>query len=262
MIPLSLDSELWNPASVRPRTDLPIGKFTFLRYAVCLRKLLCCLNLLVCSVFKMEPRKGWDVLLRGYFEEFSQSTDSVQLVVHTYLYGESGRDARNPDLIRQRLESWAQRTLNRSLSELPPLVILSKELPEREMISLYKSADAFVLPTRGEGFCMPCLEALSMELPTIVTNYSGPTAFMGGRWSFPLSLDRLVQATPLDDWVGVRAEPSLSHLRTLMRLVYSEPEAAAAVGRLGREHVKLNFDNRIVAQRILQRLRSVKDDSS
>jgi len=37
------------------------------------------------SVFKWEARKGWDVLLRAYFEEFQQS-DPVCLYIRTYAY--------------------------------------------------------------------------------------------------------------------------------------------------------------------------------
>jgi glycosyltransferase involved in cell wall biosynthesis len=42
---------------------------------------------------------------------------------------------------------------------------------------LLASADAFVLPTRGEGWGLPIAEAMAMELPVLVTNYSGPAAF-------------------------------------------------------------------------------------
>jgi glycosyltransferase involved in cell wall biosynthesis len=42
---------------------------------------------------------------------------------------------------------------------------------------LLASADAFVLPTRGEGWGLPIAEAMAMQLPVIVTNHSGPAAF-------------------------------------------------------------------------------------
>ena len=35
------------------------------------------------------------------------------------------------------------------------------------LLSLYKSVDAFVLPTHGEGWGLPFAEAMAMELPTI-----------------------------------------------------------------------------------------------
>lgn len=39
----------------------------------------------------------------------------------------------------------------------------------------YKAGDAFVLPTRGEGWGRPHVEAMSMGLPVISTNWSGIT---------------------------------------------------------------------------------------
>ena len=47
-----------------------------------------------------------------------------------------------------------------------------------QYVGLYKAANAFVIPTRGEGWGMPITEAMSMGLPVIVTNWSGITAFV------------------------------------------------------------------------------------
>lgn len=40
-----------------------------------------------------------------------------------------------------------------------------QEVPEQDMPRLYAAVDAFVLPTRGEGFGMPIMEAMSMVRP-------------------------------------------------------------------------------------------------
>jgi glycosyltransferase involved in cell wall biosynthesis len=42
---------------------------------------------------------------------------------------------------------------------------------------MYKAADAFVLPSHGEGWGRPIMEAMSMGLPVIATNWSGQTAY-------------------------------------------------------------------------------------
>jgi glycosyltransferase involved in cell wall biosynthesis len=49
--------------------------------------------------------------------------------------------------------------------------IVTLEVPAIDMPQLYKSADAFVLPSRGEGWGLPLMEAMAMELPTIGTNW-------------------------------------------------------------------------------------------
>jgi glycosyltransferase involved in cell wall biosynthesis len=51
---------------------------------------------------------------------------------------------------------------------------------EEEMAQLYNMFDVFTLPTGGEGFGLPILEAMSCGVPTVVTNYSGHTDFVKG----------------------------------------------------------------------------------
>lgn len=48
-------------------------------------------------------------------------------------------------------------------------------LPYTKLPSLYKSVDAFVMATHGEGWGLPIIEAMAMELPAISTFWSGST---------------------------------------------------------------------------------------
>lgn len=70
-------------------------------------------------------------------------------------------------------------------------------------------------------------------LPTIATNWSGPTGFMSDEIGYPLSYEEVTagQDGP------TAAEPSLKHLMQLMRRVYTERGEAAERGRRAREHV-------------------------
>jgi hypothetical protein len=61
-VPIPIDVHFYDPATVEPmylplpnHNDKPEDYFKFL------------------SVFKMEERKGWDILLRAYWEEFEAS---------------------------------------------------------------------------------------------------------------------------------------------------------------------------------------------
>eukprot|EP00438_Fugacium_kawagutii_P018093 Skav224622 [mRNA] locus=scaffold2059:94942:99298:- [translate_table: standard] len=53
--------------------------------------------------------------------------------------------------------------------------LLSNDLALKDLPRLYRAADAFVLPSRGEGWGRPHVEAMSMALPVIATNWSGST---------------------------------------------------------------------------------------
>lgn len=50
-------------------------------------------------------------------------------------------------------------------------------VPDEELANIYSSLDIFALPTIGEGFGLPILEAMSCGVPVCVTNYSGHTEF-------------------------------------------------------------------------------------
>ncbi len=49
-----------------------------------------------------------------------------------------------------------------------------------------------MIPTRGEGWGRPQMEAMAMGLPVISTNWSGLTAFLNEETGFPISVERLV----------------------------------------------------------------------
>src|SRR5690606_13265267 len=118
-------------------------------------------------------------------------------------------------------------------------ILISDHLPLPELISLMQGCDAFVLPTKGEGWGLPVLEAMACGLPCIVTNYRGVTEFANEANSFLIPV-RSMQAIedpkfydPRFDW-GEWAEPDLDELRRLMRLVYEDPTAAAEKARNAR----------------------------
>lgn len=125
------------------------------------------------SVFKWETRKAWDVLLRAYFSEFA-ATKTASLV-HLYLltnpYHNEGLDFDGE--VQQ-----VARSLDLTVDSLPPVEILPRGVPQERLPALLKAMDAFVLPSRGEGWGRPHVEAMSMGLPVIATNWSGPTEYV------------------------------------------------------------------------------------
>ena len=183
------------------------------------------------SIFKLEWRKGWDVLLDAYWREFGPD-DNVRLRLKTYLPSWEGRQetrflyGRNDDAAL-RIWEYARSKYNRSLAELARVEIVHDDSSRHALRQLYVSgvaleidstvaprprsatrtssrpmlpsnaylrgppspwqatSDCFVLPTRGEGWGLPIAEAMSMALPAITTNHSGPSAFVSTSNGFP-----------------------------------------------------------------------------
>jgi len=196
------------------------------------------------SNFKWEQRKGWDLLLRAYWAEFSsEAKGRVLLRIKTYLpsWEPGPRD----------LDEWldtfaAEQGVQRA--ELPTVVLLQGEdMPRATLRNLYAAADAFVLPTRGEGWGLPIAEAMAMALPVIATNWSGPTALLSADNSFPLPPARMLP--------GGQAEPSVPELRRAMRTVLEQPGEAAARGARAREDMARWYTPSAVAGLAWERLR-------
>jgi glycosyltransferase involved in cell wall biosynthesis len=139
----------------------------------------------------------------------------------------------------------------------PPVTLLyNQELPTHQMGSLYRSADCFVLPTRGEGWGIPIIEAMACAKPVIATNWSAHTDFMSEEIAYPLRVARLIPArAKCPYYEGFRwAEPDEDHLIHLMRHVYENREEAAARGNRASEVVLANWTWQQAAQKIKNRL--------
>ncbi|MBM3458120.1 MAG: glycosyltransferase, partial [Armatimonadetes bacterium] len=133
------------------------------------------------SVFDWSLHKGWDLLLEAFCREFG-GDPGVELWVKTWSslgYPQEELAAQADACLRDRLGA--------GLADFPNLHLWQQLLPTRELPRLYQAVDAFVLPTRGEGWCRPLMEAMAAGLPTIATAWSGLTAFHSEQTGFPLA---------------------------------------------------------------------------
>ncbi|KAL4855480.1 Initiation-specific alpha-1 [Chlorella vulgaris] len=145
-------------------------------------------------------------------------------------------------------------------STIPHIALTGRPLSTGDMMSLYKAADAFVLPTHGEGWGLPLHEAMAMELPTISTGWGGNTQFMTPRNSYLIRVREFESSDAYDDWLRNMkwAKPDERHLSKLMREVFDRPDKARAKGLLARQDVVLKYSNAAVAGVILQRLQQIE----
>lgn len=199
------------------------------------------------SIFKWEERKAWKVLLKAYLEAFTVEED-VLLVLLTNGYHTTSSTA---NAFRNVIETFALETIGKELKALPHVHVLPPHMPQEALPSLYKAANAFVLPSRGEGWGRPHVEAMAMELPVIATFWSGTTEYMTEQNSYPLKIDGLVEieegAFKGHKW----AEPSVRHLKELMRRVKEHPMEANAKGKQARKDMVNKYSPEIVGETIL-----------
>lgn len=226
VIPLGIDPGYFNPQIRSARVS---ERYTFL------------------SVFEWGERKAPELLLRAFNDEFR--FDEPVVLVCKILNADTSVDVH--DQIRK---------LELKLSGGSIHVSVNQVVPTYQLGMLYRSADCFVLTTRGEGWGMPILEAMACGLPAIATNWSAQCDFMNAGNAYPLAVDRLVPAVAkCPYYAGFRwAEPSYLDLRRLMRHVYTHPDEARAKGEVASREVlsRWTWDN--AASKIIARLDEIE----
>jgi GT2 family glycosyltransferase len=220
VMPLGVDVDYLHPG-IKPYR--PSSRFTFL------------------SIFEWGERKAPEVLLEAYANEFKPS-DDVLLLVSVF----------NADPTIDVEVEVAKLNLPPSA---PIALMVNPEFAFYEMGALYRSADAFVLPTRGEGFGVPVLEAMACGLPTIATNWSGPADFLHEGVGYPLESRLIPAVARCPYYEGFEwADPDVDHLRALMRHVVDHPEEARAKGAAAAAEVAAKHTWQIAARRVHERL--------
>ncbi len=216
------------------------------------------------AVFEWIYRKGWDILLRAWAETFSNE-DDVCLVLRTYL--PNATDGLGGELeIKNRITHFLEFELRCQRSKVAPIIVMGTQLPEKDMPRLYASSDAYVLPSRGEGWGRPYMEAMACGLPTIGTRWSGNLAFMNDQNSYLVDVDNLVEVDGKMEFSFYQghkwAAPSSRHLGHLMRHVYENQSEARLRGFRARQEVIDKWNWEKIARTASDRLNAIDDQLS
>ncbi|CBZ29242.1 mannosyltransferase-like protein [Leishmania mexicana MHOM/GT/2001/U1103] len=213
------------------------------------------------SSFKWEDRKGWDVLLKAYWDAFGPSAppelrERTTLVIKTRLTRRYS-SGMSRDSVLHFIETWGRGGAlpgMTSIADYPHLIIVTGEVSATEVVQMYANADAFVYPTKAEGWGLPAVEAMAMGLPVLVTEWSGPLRFMERDSCFRIPVDGLEEISPDSPYgyeEGMKmAIPSVEKTAELMQYVVEHPEHARRVGRRAREYAVRELSEEAVADRM------------
>lgn len=245
VIPHGVDIDIFNP-NVEPLKINGSANFNFL------------------SVFQYSTRKGIDILLSAYFQEFDASED-VALIIHTY-----GLHPSNDNISRNQIKNVVFHEINNEKRKLrlrshPKVIVTNRLLNDFEMARLYRSADCFVLPSRGEGQGLTFMEAMACGLPTIGTRCGG-NFFMNDSNSFLVEVEKFscceeIRCPYRPEYTSnmVWIEPCVRHLRELMRFVYEHREEAKEIGKKAHEDMKKMSWNKMT-QKMINRIEDIQNN--
>jgi glycosyltransferase involved in cell wall biosynthesis len=68
------------------------------------------------------------------------------------------------------------------ITRVPSITAMDVGIPQDIMAATYNVFDVFLLPTKGEGFGIPLIEAQATGVPIITTKCTAQTELMGGGW--------------------------------------------------------------------------------
>mmetsp|Transcript_4079 Transcript_4079/g.11517 ORF Transcript_4079/g.11517 Transcript_4079/m.11517 type:complete len:503 (-) Transcript_4079:1002-2510(-) len=233
------------------------------------------------SVFKWEPRKNWSQLLLAFVYAFLLRPE-VGLFIKTSRYMNAnptsdthhilssliGKIMTNPsgfidehskltgidhDKLRHDLsQEWVLNT-NDPRCVMNRVVIVDKVLPANQMPMVFKAAHGFVLPSHGEGWGLPLMEAMAMELPAIGTKFGGNVDFMDPSCSLLVDVKEKARGMGGASW----AVPDNDQLMTHMLWIANNQDAAKDLGKRARRHLQQHFRADMVTATMQQRLKEI-----
>jgi len=141
------------------------------------------------SVFRWSYRKGYDVMLKAFLEEFGGEEDVTLLMVSRAVECPEEEGAKKIISDFNDIKSYINKK-----GQLPHVALYNKPVPERHMPSIYAAGNAFVLISRGEGFGLPLAESSACGLPVISSYCSGQTDFLNEDNSYLVHPNGYVEA--------------------------------------------------------------------
>jgi len=215
------------------------------------------------SVFGWSLRKGYDILLQAYFEEFTKD-DDVSLVICSRFAGKTDPTSKKVVMDEiKRIENSVKKT-NKPKSPL----LVSDVIPEKMMGNIYNSAHAYVCISRGEGFGLPYCEASVCGLPIISSNYSGQKDFLSHDNAYLVEPEG-VAVNPGTEWVSYYYQgmpmanfgrEAIEQTKAHMRFIYENYAIAKEKNKKLQKFIKENFNWDICIDRMHNRLKTIYTD--
>jgi glycosyltransferase involved in cell wall biosynthesis len=188
-------------------------------------------GLVIGTVGAHSPRKRLDLIIRTLSHLQSMGMKTQLLIKTDHIRSIDGTD----------LDELARR-----YGVLAGVKIVTGELTESEMRSLYNCMDIYLNLSEWEGFCIPVLEAMACGIPVACLPLQGPGEIMPYEELFIRGYRQF------DEKGTLLCEASPKEAAELILHAAGKPAMLKDLGRLGIQEIQRRFDIRVVAQHWLE----------
>lgn len=133
------------------------------------------------SAARFSHRKGCDLVLRAFANEFEKKKDDVSLVLFYLPENENNKQ----HLINRILGILSKF----DMKKIPPIFLQNEPWPTDQQYLPYGWGDCFVFPSRGEGFGLTPMESGACKIPVISSDNSGLSDFITDETAFVVPMD-------------------------------------------------------------------------
>lgn len=130
-----------------------------------------------------------------------------------------------------------------------------REYSREDLADLYRESDCFVLPTEGDSFALPGIEAMACGLPLVITDFGGPCDYCTYNTGYPVK-HKLKEAGYLP---GHQASPDEDDLADNLYHVFHSQKEAKERGMFGAKVAHSRWTWKHDAIRNVKFLRKLKE---
>lgn len=187
-------------------------------------------------------RKGIDLAITSFIRRLGKN-ENARLICK--IFTEQNQSARELADLRKTIVALRQK----HDAHKGEIVIIHDYLSQQRLLSLYKTVDALVFPSRGEGWGFSASEASALGTPVITTNWGGPAEYLNNDVAFLVDYKMVPVSNMLfnpqfflaEQERHLWAEPDLNQIEDRMEFIMNNPQLAKEKGQLARKHMKDNY---------------------
>jgi len=200
------------------------------------------------TIADFNRRKNLTSLLKAFHLEFHRN-EPVNLVLKISTFASSGMNSYDIDNWCKEIKDGLKLYKNKN-DYKNEIILDTSYISDTDIASIHKSCDVFISTSYGEGWCIPCFDAMGFGKTPIATNWSAYKDYLDNDcgWLVNYNLEPVfgMQIHPVEMYYGHEewAQISISHLRKCMREAYENKKLREEKSENGIEKIyQFSYEN-------------------